>query len=990
MASAFIKSGASTWSDLLSVWIKTATSTWTKIFDKPNIPTTITLPYINDYLDTNRINNTTVISNVGDNIYGHRGSWNYSPTSYQYKWQYSNMVDGIYQDFSPTQTSLAHPSPLSTLVSWDDRWVRYAVKATNATGSSDWILSSNAAHLVKYIPSNTSTTISGNTSVGSTLTAISIWETTLFVSGDRTPSLYAYKWTYGDDGAVAFNDNNSSSYTLTSEDLGETLKVTVTAKNTGGEASATSAATAVVGQALIVSGVNFTDSNGRSGRDYNGKLITAAPLTLNFSVSGVSSATSFRVRQRIYNTQTGAYYNPSNTVTTYISTDAAAWQTYSKDYSGAGNMTSISISGSTATLTNNFTINSTFNGSTYSGGQHRWELQYEISVINTGGTRRYWISGSTMGDSQTFDFWGIAPAAQATLTLTPTTAPKNTNITFSGTLASFPTSLNTYPSHYKIDYGDTTDSGWIATDGVTPNPTYSQTKSYTADGTYTVTVTTTPYYAATTSTIAIADVPTRPTSLTTAVSTGSIVLTFAGGTGSQYDIYYSNTDSRPADGTGLTDFPNAVSPYTASTLTARDFIRYFWVRKSTGTVRSAWFPGTTTGSTGGVTARLPLLAPPAPTSPNTTGVTTTNITFNWTGSGTPNSATEDAHTGYEYYTSTSQTNPTASTAATGSVGSTITTKSFSYTASTTPSLQYFWVRAINADAKSAWTAPVSVKPTASVIPTVTIAANSGISQTGGTINWTSTNQSSYSVSGTFSGTGTTGTSVAKTGLTAGTTYTGTITVTSSTGNTATADYSIKTSVAQYTMTWNANGGSSGNQTTGPFDAGTAHTAPSPGTRSGYTVGSYYDTVSLDYLIGPIAVGGTYTPTANTTLNMRWIAVVPNISKITVAGNSTTTPTVSTLPGVTITYVGTNVGSVKYVIYARDTATSAWNQINSGTTSSASISTSNKATSTSALPDQYYVTLEPFYGASGTGTAGTVRSTINSPKNNNAGSVDVTF
>jgi uncharacterized repeat protein (TIGR02543 family) len=83
----------------------------------------------------------------------------------------------------------------------------------------------------------------------------------------------------------------------------------------------------------------------------------------------------------------------------------------------------------------------------------------------------------------------------------------------------------------------------------------------------------------------------------------------------------------------------------------------------------------------------------------------------------------------------------------------------------------------------------------SVIPTITMSGNTGVTAAQGTINWTSTNQSSYSSTGTFSGTGTTGTSISKTGLSASTTYTGTVTVTSSTGNTASANYSLTTSPA---------------------------------------------------------------------------------------------------------------------------------------------------------------------------------------------------
>lgn len=156
---------------------------------------------------------------------------------------------------------------------------------------------------------------------------------------------------------------------------------------------------------------------------------------------------------------------------------------------------------------------------------------------------------------------------------------------------------------------------------------------------------------------------------------------------------------------------------------------------------------------------------------------------------------------------------------------------------------------------------------AAVIPTITMGSNSGVSTTGGTINWSSTNQASFSSSGTFSGSGTTATSISKTGLTSSTTYTGTVTVTSSTGNTASANYSLTTLTQQYTVTWNANGGTGGGSTT--QNAGVAHTAPSPGTRSGYTFAGYSDTPSGDRLYGPIASGGTFTPPNSITMYARW-------------------------------------------------------------------------------------------------------------------------
>lgn len=278
-----------------------------------------------------------------------------------------------------------------------------------------------------------------------------------------------------------------------------------------------------------------------------------------------------------------------------------------------------------------------------------------------------------------------------------------------------------------------------------------------------------------------------------------------------------------------------------------------------------------------------------------------------------------------------------------------------------------------------------------IIPTITMGANSGVTQTAGTINWTSTNQASFSSTGTFSGTGTTGTSISKTGLTAGTNYTGTVTVTSSTGNTASANYSLTTSVAQYTVTWNANGGSGGGST-GPFNAGTSHTAPSPGTRSGFTFNGYYNTVSGDFLYGPIASGGSFNPPSTITMYARWTAIPPSISSITVTGNVTA--------GVTCSAVMTNTFSVEYVIYCRDTTTSAWVQKVSGTASANGTSLTSAISTTlsqGTLPDQYYVTMTPYTGTrstsgsgGGTGTAGTQRSTIGSPKSNASGSITVNY
>lgn len=112
-----------------------------------------------------------------------------------------------------------------------------------------------------------------------------------------------------------------------------------------------------------------------------------------------------------------------------------------------------------------------------------------------------------------------------------------------------------------------------------------------------------------------------------------------------------------------------------------------------------------------------------------------------------------------------------------------------------------------------------------------------------------------------------------TGLTSG--QSATVTVGTSRTNyyagSGTTTGSANSASPQYTVTWNANGGTGGGST-GPFNAGTAHTAPSPGTRSGYSFNGYYNTSSGDYTYGPIASGGTFNPPSTITMSARWSAV----------------------------------------------------------------------------------------------------------------------
>jgi fibronectin type 3 domain-containing protein len=121
-------------------------------------------------------------------------------------------------------------------------------------------------------PVNTSPpTISGTTVQGKTLTASP-------GSWSHKPTSYAYQWKRcnSSGGACAsITGATAKSYTLVSADVGATMRVAVTASNSGGSATATSAATAVV-QVAPTPPTN-TSPPTINGTANDGQTLTAAP-----------------------------------------------------------------------------------------------------------------------------------------------------------------------------------------------------------------------------------------------------------------------------------------------------------------------------------------------------------------------------------------------------------------------------------------------------------------------------------------------------------------------------------------------------------------------------------------------------------------------------------------------------------------------------------------------------------------------------------------
>ena len=168
----------------------------------------------------------------GQTLTTSNGAWTNSPTSYAYQWQ----------DCSGSAcTSISGASGSSYTLQTSDvgEAIDVVVTATN-TGGSGAAASGKTQAVKAKPPTNTSLpAISGTAQQGQTLTASN-------GSWSDSPTSYAYQWQDCSSSCSNISGATNSSYTLQAYDVGDTIDVVVTASNSGGSASATSAATQTV------------------------------------------------------------------------------------------------------------------------------------------------------------------------------------------------------------------------------------------------------------------------------------------------------------------------------------------------------------------------------------------------------------------------------------------------------------------------------------------------------------------------------------------------------------------------------------------------------------------------------------------------------------------------------------------------------------------------------------------------------------------------
>jgi len=180
---------------------------------------------------------------VGQTLTTSDGTWNGTPTSFTYQWLRCPASGGQPDGSDCAKISGATTNGYSPATGDVGFTIRAQVTAINGDGQATATSNATAVVAAQAGPPNTSPpTISGTPTVGSTLTANpGTWT--------GTSITFAYQWQRCDaSGANCNHIRNAASttYVIANEDIGHTIRVSVTATDATGPNTVTSAQTAVV------------------------------------------------------------------------------------------------------------------------------------------------------------------------------------------------------------------------------------------------------------------------------------------------------------------------------------------------------------------------------------------------------------------------------------------------------------------------------------------------------------------------------------------------------------------------------------------------------------------------------------------------------------------------------------------------------------------------------------------------------------------------
>lgn len=554
------------WAEVKSVFLKKTTG-WVKVFTKANLPDTTTIPSI-------RTTNTgagglydgpvaTSPQFLNEDLFGKDGTYTNYTSKFGRKFTRASSASSSTRTTIVNDDRFTSAGGVTTAMrqACDEQYLFYELTVQNGSSSNEIYPISNAIKMIKSQPLSNSFSISGSTSVGSTLIAnIS----TQYYYYNRPELNESYiKWYSGNYAgdisgtpvkttslSSAQVSTSSSTYTgtdsllLDSSYLGKfiTARIVVESSWTRHNSHNTSTyqidyayagnATAVTG-AIEFSNVQVYDYFGRNGLDNRDRWPTGTLNRYAGTLSGYDSNTVVRIRYRLYNSNTQLYWNPWTQTQESASN---AWAAWSSDGSGIGTISSFSVNGTTATFFDYFDLSSSaFDG----GGSPTWNLEIELSALKSGGTRVYY--------QYPYATYYVSKGLDSTISASLSTIQPGQTVTFSGSINGYPAtpSTNGYPRQYRINFGDGTDSGWLPFGEYasgTVNPSYSVNKTYNSAGTYYASIETIPHYEYENAEVTVASFKTAPTITSVSATTEGAPVTayFSGGSGPYYQIYWTS------------------------------------------------------------------------------------------------------------------------------------------------------------------------------------------------------------------------------------------------------------------------------------------------------------------------------------------------------------------------------------------------------------------------------------------------------------------
>ncbi len=569
----------------------------------------------------------------GQTVTASTGSWSPTPTSFTYQWQRST-------DGGSTWTNISGAIASSYTVASGDLGdqIQAVVSATNSYGTTP--ARTTPATVGSGAPAITAgPTVSGHPDQGQVLSAVSTW--------NPAGASYTYQWQSSSNSGSTWTNISgatSSTYTLVSGDLGNLVRVSVTAVNSFGSATAAS------------SGV--------------GPILNNAPVN-----TGVPAVSGNPQRASTLSATSGTWTGLGNVITYQWqrSVDGTAWTSingavssgYTLQFADEGDavralVTATNASGVTSVPTSATVIIAPFppantglpvitgvaeRGVTLAATQgswtgpdniytYQWQRDAGEGYVNISGATAMTYTLGTDDEGATVRVVVTATDPDATISQAsaPTAAvtdaiPVNTDIpSISGTVQrgyTLTAASGTWAgigNGYSYQWQRSADSGasWTNINNATDS-IYAVTKADEANTLRVVVTAVNPDGTATASSAATITVPSSPPVATTAPSFVGTpqrgqVLTGAQGTWSAMANAYSYQWQRSADGSTWTNISGATSlSYTVQTADESDFLRFTVVATNPdGTTTASSTPSGVVVATPPVNTAVPtLLGTPA-------------------------------------------------------------------------------------------------------------------------------------------------------------------------------------------------------------------------------------------------------------------------------------------------------------------------------------------------------------------------------------------